>query len=113
MMEDCIFCKIVAGEIPASKVYEDREFVVFHDIHPLAKVHLLCVPKEHYAGISELDLSRAFPLGRMLRKLGQILPGMGLSDGYRIVINEGENAGQTVHHLHLHILGGEKLTWEK
>ena len=110
-MENCIFCKIIAGEIPSSKVYEDGEVVIFKDIHPMAKIHLLCVPKEHFAYLSEADDARAALLGRTLKKIASLAPSLGLSEGYRLVVNQGENAGQTVHHLHIHILGGETLPW--
>lgn len=110
-MENCIFCKIIAGEIPSAKVYEDEEIVIFKDIEPKAAVHLLCVPKEHFAYLSELDGARAALVGRTLQKIGQLKDKIGLADGYRVVINQGENAGQTVHHLHLHLLGGEPLGW--
>ena len=108
-MENCIFCKIIAGEIPASKVYEDEEILIFKDIEPAAKIHLLCVPKDHYAYLSELDDARAALLGRTLKKIASLAPSLGLADGYRLVVNQGANGGQEVHHLHIHILGGEKL----
>ena len=111
-MENCIFCKIVAGEIPSAKVYEDEEILIFKDIEPIAKVHLLCVPKEHFAYLSELSADRAALLGRTFEKIAKLAPSLGLADGYRLVINQGETAGQTVHHLHIHILGGEPLKWE-
>ena len=111
-MENCIFCKIASGEIPASKVYEDEEILIFKDIAPMAKVHLLCVPKEHFRTIAELDDRRAALLGRTLQKLGRLAPSLGLEEGYRLVVNQGENAGQTVPHLHIHILGGQTLPWE-
>lgn len=110
-MDNCIFCKIIAGEIPSTKLYEDDEMLVFKDIEPKAPVHLLCVPKQHFAYLSELDDERAALVGRMLLKIGRLKDGLGLSEGYRVVINQGENAGQTVHHLHLHLLGGEHLEW--
>lgn len=112
-MSDCIFCKIAAGEIPSEKLYEDSEMCIFRDISPIAKIHLLCVPKEHFANLSELNLVRANLIGRMLRRIEAHKEEFGLSDGYRIVINNGKNAGQTVEHLHIHILGGEVLPWEK
>lgn len=112
-MENCVFCKIVRGEIPSSKVYEDEEMVVFRDLHPLAKIHLLCVPKEHFSHLSEVDSRRAAMLGRLLEKVGSLAPSFGLEEGYRVVVNQGENAGQTVPHLHFHLLGGETLGWEK
>ena len=111
-MENCIFCKIIAGEIPSAKVYEDEEILIFKDIAPIAKVHLLCVPKEHFAYLSELNGAREDLLGRTLSKIASLAPTLGLADGYRLVINQGETAGQTVHHLHIHILGGEPLKWE-
>lgn len=111
-MENCIFCKIIAGEIPSAKAYEDEEIVIFKDVAPKAKIHLLCVPKEHFATLSELDANRAALLGRTLEKIGTLKDSLGLSEGYRLVVNQGENAGQTVPHLHIHILGGETLPWE-
>ena len=112
-MENCIFCKIIAGEIPSAKAYEDDEILIFKDINPIAKIHLLCVPKEHFAYLSEADEKRAALLGRTLKKIAALAPTLGLENGYRLVINQGESAGQTVHHLHIHILGGEPLPWEK
>lgn len=111
-MDNCIFCKIIAGEIPSAKVYEDGEIVIFKDIEPKAKIHLLCVPKEHFAYLSELNGERAALIGRTFEKIGKLKDALGLSEGYRLVVNQGENAGQTVHHLHIHILGGETLPWE-
>lgn len=111
-MDNCIFCKIVAGEIPSAKVYEDEEIVIFKDVAPKAKIHLLCIPKEHYSELSELNGERAALLGRTLEKIGRLKEELGLSEGYRLVVNQGENAGQAVHHLHIHILGGERLAWE-
>ena len=111
-MENCIFCKILAGEIPSAKVYEDEFVFAFKDIAPIAKIHLLCIPKDHFAYLTELNAARAALLGRTFEKIGKLKDKLGLSDGYRLVINQGENAGQTVHHLHIHILGGETLPWE-
>ncbi len=111
-MENCIFCNIIAGEIPSAKVYEDEEMLIFKDIEPKAKIHLLCVPKEHFSTVAELNDTRAALLGRIFQKIGTLKDTLGLSEGYRLVINQGENAGQTVHHLHIHILGGETLPWE-
>ncbi len=111
-MENCVFCKIIAGEIPSAKVYEDGEIVIFKDINPLAKVHLLCVPKEHYKTVAELNAAREAVLGRALKTIGTLAPTLGLGDGFRLVVNQGETAGQTVPHLHIHILGGEPLKWE-
>lgn len=110
-MESCIFCQIVAGKIPSKKVYEDEEIVIFEDVAPKAKIHLLCVPKEHFATLAEADDERAALLGRALKKIGELKEALRLTDGYRLIVNQGENAGQTVHHLHIHILGGEILPW--
>lgn len=111
-MKDCIFCKIIAGEIPSAKVYEDEEMIVFKDIEPKAKIHLLCVPKDHFALLTEMDEKRAALVARMLRTIADKHAEWGLADGYRLVVNQGENAGQTVHHLHIHVLGGQTLPWD-
>ena len=106
---DCIFCKIIKGEIPCAKVYEDGKMLVFKDIEPKAKVHLLAVAKDHFKLISEADEVRAELIKYMLMKIPQIAENNGCDNGYRLVINQGEDAGQTVCHLHIHILGGEPL----
>ncbi|MBR2324947.1 MAG: histidine triad nucleotide-binding protein [Clostridia bacterium] len=111
-MESCIFCRIVAGEIPSAKVYEDEEILIFKDINPIAKVHLLCVPKEHYKTVAELNSAREDVLARAFSKIGSLAPSLRLEHGFRLVMNQGESAGQTVPHLHIHILGGEPLGWE-
>ena len=111
-MQNCVFCKIVKGEIPSSKVFENEEMLVFRDIQPKAKIHLLCVPKEHFATLAELTPARTQLLGRMLETIAAHKDEWGLREGYRLVVNQGEDAGQTVHHLHIHILGGETLGWE-
>ncbi len=110
-MENCVFCKIMAGEIPSQTVYEDDEMVIFRDAAPIAPVHLLCVPREHFAHLDEMDDRRAALLGRMFLKIAALQNQLGLEGGYRLVINQGENAGQTVQHLHIHILGGKTLPW--
>ena len=109
--ENCVFCKILAGEIPSAKVYEDDKMIVFKDIEPKAKVHLLAVPREHFKLLAELSESRAMVLAHMLRRIPDIAAKNGCKDGYRLVINQGDDAGQTVPHLHIHILGGESLPW--
>jgi histidine triad (HIT) family protein len=111
MSSDCIFCKIIKGEIPSSKVYEDEKMYVFKDIEPKAKVHLLAVPKQHYKLLSELNEERAKTLTYMLEKIPQIAKDNDCENGYRLVINQGDDAGQTVFHLHIHILGGQNLDW--
>ena len=109
-MEDCLFCKIVAGEIPSTKVYEDVWCYAFRDIAPQAKTHILVVPKAHIASAAELTAENSGLAAKCLTAAAQIARAEGLTGGYRIVSNVGDDAGQTVHHLHFHILGGEKLT---
>ena len=109
--KNCVFCKILAGEIPSAKVYEDEKILVFKDIEPKAKVHLLAIPKDHFKLLSEMDKNRAELLKYMLEKIPQIAKENGCENGYRLVINQGDDAGQTVFHLHIHILGGEQLPW--
>ena len=108
----CIFCKIINGEIPTEKVYEDETCIIFKDIEPIAPIHLFMVPKKHYARLEDATVSEAMELSFMLNKLAQIKDDLGLEKGYRLIINQGENGGQTVQHLHVHILGGKKLSWE-
>ena len=108
--EKCIFCRIIKGEIPSSKVYEDDIMYVFKDIEPKAKVHLLAVPKTHFKLLSEMGGSEGDMLKYMLAKIPQIAKANGCENGYRLLINQGDDAGQTVFHLHIHILGGEKLS---
>lgn len=112
MESQCVFCKIVAGEIPSTKLYEDDEMLIIRDIEPKAKIHLLCMPKEHFSYLSQADGRRAALLGRMLQKIGELKEELGIQDGYRLVINQGEKAGQTVPHLHIHILGGVPLPFD-
>jgi len=109
--KDCLFCKIIRGEIPSARVYEDDKMLVFKDIEPKAKVHLLAIPKTHFKLLSELNEERAEILKYMLEKIPVIAEENGLKNGYRLVINQGDDAGQTVFHLHIHILGGETLGW--
>lgn len=108
---NCIFCKIIKGEIPSSKVYEDEKMYVFKDIEPKAKVHLLAIPKDHFKLLSQADGARLETLAYMLSKIPAIAEENGCKGGYRLVINQGDDAGQTVFHLHIHILGGENLPW--
>jgi histidine triad (HIT) family protein len=107
----CIFCKIVEGQIPSTAIYQDDLVYAFADVHPQAPVHLLLVPREHIASIDEADESKRALLGHMLLTAAQLASKKGLSQGYRVVVNTGENGGQTVDHLHLHILGGRAMTW--
>ena len=109
--KDCIFCKIIREEIPSAKVYEDEKMLVFKDIEPKAKVHFLAIPKNHFKLLSDMDEERAEILKYMLTKIPEIAKENGLQNGYRLIINQGDDAGQTVFHLHIHILGGELLDW--
>ena len=111
LKDDCLFCKIIRGEIPSSKVYEDDDMLVFKDIEPKAEVHLLAVPKTHFKLLSEMDGEAAETEKRMLIKIPAIAAENGCGNGYRLVVNQGDDAGQTVFHLHIHILGGQTLPW--
>ena len=108
-MENCIFCKIVAGVIPSPRLYEDDKMIVIRDIKPKAKLHYLCIPKTHFALLSEMDAERAEIVKHCFSVIPTLEKTLGLEEGYRVIINQGENGGQTVHHLHIHLLGGEKL----
>ncbi len=112
-MNDCVFCKIIKGEIPSNIVYEDEDFVIFTNINPVVKLHYLAVPKKHYATLAEMQASDAQVLGKMLAKIPTLSELLHLENGYRLVINqkgeEGNDAGQEIMHLHIHILAGEKM----
>jgi histidine triad (HIT) family protein len=105
-MSDCIFCRIVRGEIPCKKVYEDETMLAFHDIHPWAPVHVLIIPKEHIVSLATVDATNEAVLGKIFARTGEIARSQGLGDGFRTVINSGRIGNQEVYHLHLHILGG-------
>lgn len=105
-MDSCIFCKIVRGEIPCRKVYDDGELLAFHDIHPVAQVHILLIPKLHLTSLMEADDSHTALLGRMLLLAPKLAREQGLNNGFRTVINSGSGGGQEVFHLHIHIIGG-------
>lgn len=109
-MNDCIFCKIIKGEISSTKVYEDDDMVIIKDIAPQAPIHLLLLPKQHFANIIEMTDEQAQILGRCLKKLSMIVDDLGLKDGFRLISNKGAHACQSVEHLHIHILGGAQLT---
>ena len=109
-MEDCIFCKIIKGEIPAKKVYEDDKVLAFYDIDPIAKIHILMIPKKHIESIFELKEEDKDVLHYIFQKINEIAKMVGIDKtGFRVISNVGEDGGQTVKHLHFHILGGEKL----
>ena len=103
---DCIFCKIVRGEIPARKVHEDELVLAFHDVRPQAPVHLLLVTKAHIPTLYEADMRHAEALGRMLALAGELARKEGAAEGFRIIINTGRVAHQEVYHVHMHVLGG-------
>jgi len=111
-MPDCIFCKIIKGEIPCQKVYEDEKAFAFSDINPQAPVHILIIPKVHVASVGELNLDQYEIPSYLISVAKRIAIEKGIAEGgYRIVINSGDNGGQTVHHLHLHLLGGRFMQW--
>ena len=110
--QNCIFCKIVAGEIPAAKIFEDESAVVFRDINPQAPTHALVIPREHVASLNEASADDAALLGHLLLVAARVAREEGHADsGYRTVINTNADAGQTVFHIHVHLLGGRRLTW--
>ncbi|MBS1209000.1 MAG: Purine nucleoside phosphoramidase [Proteobacteria bacterium] len=109
MSDDCIFCRIIKGEIPCSKVYEDKEILAFKDIHPQAPVHFLIIPKKHIATLADATLEDVPVLGRMLELAPRIAREQGASEGFRTIINTGRHGGQEVYHLHLHVLGGQPM----
>lgn len=110
-MKDCLFCKIVAKEIPSEKVYEDELVYAFKDVSPQAPVHFLIVPKKHISSIDELEESDKELVGHIMLLAKKLTGELGLTNGYRVVINCKEDGGQTVEHLHFHILGGRSLNW--
>ncbi len=105
---DCIFCKIISGEIPSNKVYEDEQVLAFRDIAPKAPVHVLIIPKTHIAGVREITADNSSVVAHIFTVIPQIAQQLGITD-YRVVSNNGEQAGQTVHHLHFHLLSGGVL----
>ena len=110
-MEDCIFCKIRKGEIPSQKVYEDDAMMIIKDIDPKAKNHFLCITKNHFKLLSEMTEEDAAQLARCFKTIPALEKELGLEGGYRLIVNQGDNAGQSVFHLHIHILSGQKMGW--
>lgn len=106
---DCLFCKIVAGEIPNNTVYEDAEILAFHDITPQAPVHVLVIPKEHIGSLDEITGENSDILAHLFEKIPAIAKKLGLTGGYRVISNCGDDAGQSVKHLHFHLIGGKAL----
>lgn len=110
-MNDCLFCKIIKGEIPSSKVYEDDTVYAFYDIDPQAPVHILIIPKEHIKSAAEINSDNSKLVAHIFEVAAKIAKEKGLTDGFRIVTNCGDSAGQSVKHLHFHLLSGRDFTW--
>lgn len=111
-MEDCLFCKFANGEIPVNKVFENEDFVIIRDINPQAKNHFLAIPKKHFKYLAEMTEEDGELVGRILKTIPALEDLLELKNGYRLVINQGDDAGQTVPHLHVHILSGQKMGWQ-
>ena len=109
-MNDCLFCKIIAGDIPSTKVYEDENVFAFRDINPQAPVHILVVPKQHIACAADITAENSAVVAHGFESIAKIAKAEGLDSGYRVINNCGEDGGQTVMHLHFHLIGGEKLS---
>jgi histidine triad (HIT) family protein len=110
--DKCLFCRIVSGEIPAKKVYEDSDVVAFNDINPQAPTHVLVIPRKHIPSLDDLTDGDAATVGNTMVRLAKIAHDLHLhNDGYRMVVNNGEAAGQTVFHIHFHLLGGRNFGW--
>ena len=111
-MEDCIFCKIINGDIPSKKIYEDDKVYAFNDINPEAPVHFLVIPKEHIKSVNDINENNADIVAHIFKVINKLVVELGVAEkGYRIVNNCGEDGGQTVKHLHFHVLGGRSLQW--
>jgi histidine triad (HIT) family protein len=106
MSADCLFCKIVRGEIPSRKIYEDDDVLAFHDIHPLAPVHFMIIPKRHIASLADCDMSHQALLGKLMAVVPRLAREQGSTDGFRTIINTGRVGRQEVYHLHIHVIGG-------
>jgi histidine triad (HIT) family protein len=111
MHPDCLFCRIVAGEVPATVVHDDDVALAFRDVNPQAPTHVLVIPKQHIASAADLKATDGALLGRLFATVADIADREGLTRGWRVVTNVGPEAGQSVHHLHLHLLGGRQLQW--
>ena len=111
-MNNCLFCKIIAGDIPSTKVYEDESVLAFRDIAPMAPTHILVIPKTHIGSVAEITADNADLVAHIFTVIPKIAKDEGLDSGYRVVSNCGPDAGQTVQHLHFHILGGKQLSLE-
>lgn len=112
MSENCLFCKIAAGEIPSTEVYSDEHIVAFRDISPAAPQHILLIPRKHIQSVAALTEQDGELMGKLLLAAKQVAIDLGIAEsGYRCVLNTGEDGGQTVHHLHLHLLAGRQMSW--
>lgn len=112
MSEDCLFCKIIAGEVPSREVYRDGDIFAFEDINPIAPTHVLVIPTKHLKDIAAAEAEDTELLGKLILAANKISDEKGLSqNGFRYAINTGKHGGQTVYHLHLHILGGRQMSW--
>lgn len=109
-MDDCLFCKIIAGDIPSNKVYENEYVFAFRDIAPQAPVHILVVPKKHICCANDIDAANSVQVAKCFEAIAEIAKAEGLENGYRVINNCGEDGGQTVKHLHFHILGGRRFS---
>lgn len=108
----CIFCKIIDGEIPSKKIYEDEHVMAFHDVNPVAPVHALIIPKKHIGKVSEMDDADEQLMGKLISTAKNVAEQLEISEsGFRLVFNNGKSANQTVFHIHLHLLGGRAMTW--
>ena len=111
-MSDCIFCKIVSGDIPSTKIYEDEQVIAFRDINPQAPSHILVVPKRHISGVNELAEQDEALVGHVYGVIARLVRELGIAEtGYRVVVNSGTDGQQSVPHLHFHVLGGRLLAW--
>ncbi len=111
MSQACLFCKIIAGDIPATLLYEDEDVLAFNDINPQAPTHILVIPRKHIPGPSAIEASDQLLIGKLVKAGTTLAKKAGLNDGFRLVMNNGASAGQTVFHLHMHVLGGRAMTW--
>ena len=110
-MNDCLFCKIISGEIPSKKIYEDELVYVFEDVAPTAPIHYLLIPKEHIASAKDITAENSLVVAQIFEVISQLAKDLDLKDGFRVVNNCGESAGQTVFHMHFHLLAGRKFQW--
>ena len=110
-MSDCLFCKIIAGDIPSNKVYEDDLCYAFNDIAPQAPVHFLVIPKQHIDSVAAITAENSAVVAKCFEVIAKLAAQEGLTGGYRVISNCGDDAGQTVHHLHFHVLSGRDMTW--